>query len=44
MANALGYQDPANAVKLHCKGVANYHPPCNAWWRPAGQVQSSLMC
>lgn len=23
---ALGYQDPINAVKLHCKGVANYHP------------------
>ena len=26
VANALGYQDPANAVKLHCKGVVNYHP------------------
>lgn len=26
VATALGYQDPTNAVKLHCKGVANYHP------------------
>ena len=26
VAVALGYQDPTNAVKLHCKGVANYHP------------------
>lgn len=26
VAAALGYSDPTNAVKLHCKGVANYHP------------------
>lgn len=26
VATALGYQDPTNAVKLHCRGVANYHP------------------
>ncbi len=25
-AVALGYLDPTNAVKLHCKGVAIYHP------------------
>lgn len=25
-ATALGYQDPTNAIKLHCKGVAKYHP------------------
>lgn len=26
VATALGYKDPTNALKLHCKGVANYHP------------------
>ncbi|MBV7302168.1 phage antirepressor KilAC domain-containing protein [Corynebacterium sp. TAE3-ERU2] len=26
VATALGYQDPTNAVKLHCRGAANYHP------------------
>ncbi|MDT3768192.1 phage antirepressor KilAC domain-containing protein [Gleimia hominis] len=26
VATALGYQDQTNAVKLHCRGVANYHP------------------
>lgn len=25
-AVALGYLDPTNAVKLHCKGAAIYHP------------------
>lgn len=26
VAIALGYKDPINAIKLHCKGVAKYHP------------------
>jgi len=26
IADALGYSDTVNAVKLHCKGVAKYHP------------------
>lgn len=26
VAAALGYKDTKNAIKLHCKGVANYHP------------------
>lgn len=26
VADALGYADTKNAIKLHCKGVANYHP------------------
>lgn len=26
VAAALGYKDRANALKLHCKGVAKYHP------------------
>lgn len=26
VATALGYKDPTNALKLHCKGVANHHP------------------
>lgn len=26
VATALGYKDPTNALKLHCKGVAKYHP------------------
>ena len=26
VATALGYKDPTNAIKQHCKGVANYHP------------------
>lgn len=42
VANALGYQDPANAVKLHRKGGGKLPPPCNAWWRPAGQVQKQF--
>lgn len=26
VANALGYADTTNAIKQHCKGVANHHP------------------
>lgn len=26
VASALGYKDPINAIKLHCRGVAKYHP------------------
>lgn len=26
VADVLGYKDPTNAIKLHCKGVAKYHP------------------
>ncbi|MEW6903242.1 phage antirepressor KilAC domain-containing protein [Trueperella pyogenes] len=26
VATALGYKDPTNALKLHCKGVAKHHP------------------
>lgn len=26
VAIALGYKDPVNAIKLHCRGVAKYHP------------------
>lgn len=26
VAVTLGYKDPVNALKLHCKGVAKYHP------------------
>lgn len=26
VAVALGYKDPTNAIKRHCKGVANHHP------------------
>lgn len=26
VATALGYKDPVNALKLHCKGVAKHHP------------------
>ena len=26
VADVLGYSDTVNAVKAHCKGVANYHP------------------
>lgn len=26
VATALGYSDPTNAIKLHCRGVAKYHP------------------
>lgn len=26
VAEALGYKDTVNALKLHCKGVAKYHP------------------
>lgn len=26
VATALGYKDPTNAIKLHCKGVAKHHP------------------
>lgn len=26
VATVLGYSDPTNAVKQHCKGVANHHP------------------
>lgn len=26
VAIALGYKDPVNAIKLHCHGVAKYHP------------------
>ncbi|WP_350258515.1 phage antirepressor [Scrofimicrobium sp. R131] len=26
VTTALGYKDPTNALKLHCKGVAKYHP------------------
>lgn len=26
VASVLGYKDPVNALKLHCKGVAIYHP------------------
>ena len=26
VAATLGYKDPVNALKLHCKGVAKYHP------------------
>lgn len=26
VALALGYKDPTNAVKQHCRGVANHHP------------------
>jgi prophage antirepressor-like protein len=26
VALALGYSDPKNAIKLHCKGVAKHHP------------------
>lgn len=26
VAKALGYKDPTNAVKAHCRGVANHHP------------------
>ncbi|MEX3555590.1 MAG: Bro-N domain-containing protein [Burkholderia gladioli] len=26
VAEALGYADTANAIKLHCRGVAKYHP------------------
>ena len=26
VATALGYKDPTNAVKAHCRGVANHHP------------------
>jgi prophage antirepressor-like protein len=27
VATALGYIDQPNAIKQHCKGVAEYHPP-----------------
>lgn len=26
VASALGYKDPTNALKQHCRGVANHHP------------------
>lgn len=26
VATVLGYKDPVNALKLHCRGVAKYHP------------------
>lgn len=26
IACALGYKDPTNAIKLHCRGVAKHHP------------------
>ena len=26
VAKALGYKDPTNAVKAHCRGVAIHHP------------------
>lgn len=26
VATALGYKDPTNAIKAHCRGVANHHP------------------
>lgn len=26
VAQVLGYADPVNAIKAHCKGVANHHP------------------
>ncbi|WP_165242408.1 phage antirepressor KilAC domain-containing protein [Corynebacterium lizhenjunii] len=26
VAIALGYKDPTNAIKAHCRGVANHHP------------------
>lgn len=26
VAVALGYKDPTNAIKAHCRGVANHHP------------------
>lgn len=26
VATALGYKDPTNAIKQHCKGVAIHHP------------------
>lgn len=32
IAKALDYSDTKNAIKLHCKGVAFYHPPCNRRW------------
>ena len=35
VATALGYKDTANAIKLHCKGVANYHP-----LKTSGGIQS----
>lgn len=35
VATALGYKDTANAIKLHCKGVANYHP-----LRTSGGIQN----
>lgn len=44
VANALGYQDPANAVKLYCKGVANYHPLATPGGVQQARFKSSLMC
>ncbi len=44
VANALGYQDLANAVKLHCKGVANYHPLATPGGVQQVRFKSSLMC
>lgn len=28
-AEALGYKDTINAIKLHCKGVVKHHLPTN---------------
>lgn len=44
VANALGYQDPTNAVKLHYKGVANYHPLATPGGVHQVRFKSSLMC
>ncbi|WP_175787555.1 phage antirepressor [Burkholderia anthina] len=39
VATVLGYADPTNAIKLHCRGVAKYHP----LQTPGGPQQTRLI-